>query len=505
MIFLNGKNLTLESFIDIARNKQKVALTEDAIQNVIKSRETVDYMITNKQIRYGISTGFGQLANITIDDKDLGLLQENLIKSHACGVGPLFSEEIARGMLVLRINALVKGCSGIRLETVEKMVEYLNNDIIPAIPEQGSLGASGDLAPLSHMALPLIGLGHVLENGVPVPTMELLNKKGIKPLEGLMAKEGLSLINGTQAMTSVGAITLYDAQKLSKLADVAMGLTMESLYGITCAFDPRVHEIRPHNGQIKTAKNILKIVQDSGMTTKQGEVRTQDAYSLRCVPQIHGASKDALEFIQTKVDIEMNATTDNPLIFGDDVISAGNFHGQPMALPFDFMKLAIAELANVSERRTERLVNSALSGGLPAFLVKNPGVNSGFMIMQYSAASLVSENKVIAHPASVDSIPSSGNQEDHVSMGTISARGANQILNNAYNVLAIEFMAAVQALDLRGNLKLGKGTKVAYEELRKVIPFIDEDVIMYPLIEKCVELIKDEKFISAIEKVVGQL
>ncbi len=505
MIKLNGEDLNLEDFIKIARFKEEVKLTKEAKELVIKSRETVENMISKGEVRYGISTGFGQLSNIIIDEENLGLLQENLIKSHACGVGNLFSEEIARGILVLRINALVKGCSGIRLEVIEKMVEFLNNDITPAIPEQGSLGASGDLAPLSHMALPLIGLGDILVQGHPAPARTVLMEKGIEPLSGLEAKEGLSLINGTQAMTSVGAITLYDAKKLAKLADVATGLTMEALYGITDAFDERVHNIRPHAGQIKTAKNILNIVKDSGMTTRQGEIRTQDAYSIRCVPQIHGASKDALEFISTKVDIEMNATTDNPLIFGDDVISAGNFHGQPMALPFDFLKIAIAELANVSERRTERLVNKALSEGLPAFLVKNPGVNSGFMIMQYSAASLVSENKVLAHPASVDSIPSSGNQEDHVSMGTISARGAKQILDNAYNVLAIEFLSAIQALDLREKRMLGNGTKVAYAALRKELPFIENDEIMYPYIEKCREIIKDDKFIQAIEKVVGEL
>ncbi len=505
MIQLNGNDLTLEDFIKIARFNEKVALTDAAIESVKKSRETVNYMIENNQIRYGISTGFGQLADVTIDKENLGLLQENLIKSHACGVGPIFSEEVARGMLVLRINALLKGCSGIRLETVEKMVEYLNNGVTPAIPEQGSLGASGDLAPLSHMALPLIGLGHILEDGQAVPTMEYLNKKGIKPLDGLHAKEGLSLINGTQAMTSVGAIALWDAQKLAKLADVSASLTMEALFGITDAFDKRVHEIRPHAGQIKTAQNILTITNGSKMLTRQGEIRTQDAYSIRCIPQIHGASKDALEYIAGRVDIEINATTDNPLVFGDDVISAGNFHGQPMALPFDFMKMAVAELANVSERRIERLVNSALSGGLPAFLVKNPGVNSGFMIMQYSAASLVSENKVLAHPACVDSIPSSGNQEDHVSMGTISARGAKQILDNAYNVLAIEFLSAIQAIDLRENKGLGKGTSIAYKMLREHLPFIENDEIMYPLIEKCCELIKEDKFINEIEKVLGKL
>jgi len=382
----------------------------------------------------------------------------------------------------------------------------LNRKVHPIIPEKGSLGASVDLAPLAHMVLVMIGEGEAIYNGVRMSGRKAMDNAGI-PTVTLVAKEGLALINGTQVMTSIGALALHDAINLSKISDIAAALTIEALNGITDAMDPRVHIARGHVGQIKSAANLLRLLEGSFMTSKQGQRRVQDPYSLRCTPQIHGATKDSLLFIKEKVEIEMNAATDNPIIFPDeeDVISGGNFHGQPIALPMDFLGIALSELANISERRLERLVNPSLSNGLPAFLTSKGGVNSGFMIVQYSAASLVSENKVLAHPASVDSIPSSANQEDHVSMGTIAARKAMEILKNARKVIAMELMAACQAIDLRGKDKLGKGTEVAYKTLRREVRELNEDRIMYLDINKSEDIIRTNVILDEVEAVIGKL
>ncbi|HEY8364325.1 MAG TPA: histidine ammonia-lyase [Haloplasmataceae bacterium] len=501
MVILDGNSLTLNEFIQVVRFNAKVALSEESIERIKKSEKIISGIVENETVIYGVNTGFGKLANVLINKDEVGILQENLLKSHACGVGEYFDNEVTRGIMLLRINALAKGFSGIRYQTLERLIFYLNENILPLIPEKGSLGASGDLAPLAHMALSLIGIGNVRFQGKIVDVTDVLNHYGLKPLK-LFAKEGLSLINGTQVMTSVGAITTYDAIQLAKLADIAGSLTMEALYGIKDAMDERIHEVRGHKGQINTAKNILSLTKDSTYITRQGEKRVQDAYALRCIPQVHGACKDAIEYVFSKIEIEMNAATDNPLVFSDSVISGGNFHGEPMAIAFDFLKVALSELANISERRTERLVNPSLSEGLPAFLVKNSGLNSGFMIMQYTAAALVSENKVLAHPASVDSIPSSANQEDHVSMGTIASRQAREILHNAQNVIAIELLASTQALDLRERKCLGKGTKIAYNVIREHIPFIDQDIVMSPIIEKMRNLIINNKILEAVEKEV---
>ena len=374
---------------------------------------------------------------------------------------------------------------------------------MPQIPEKGSLGASGDLAPLAHMVLTLLGLGDAKYDDEVMSSKDAMKKAGIEPIE-LTSKEGLALINGTQVMTAVGVLTVYDALMLAKVADISASLTIEALSGITDAFDPRIHELRPHQGQIDAAKNLLSILEESGNTTRQGEIRVQDAYSLRCIPQIHGATKDALNYIKSKVEIEINAVTDNPIIFPDDdsAISGGNFHGQPMALSFDFLGIAIAELANSCERRIERLVNPALSE-LPAFLSKHGGLNSGFMIAQYSAAALVSENKVLAHPASVDSIPSSANQEDHVSMGTIAARKAKDILFNTMNVVSIELLAACQAIDIANHdKKLGVGTQIAYDYIRKSVETLGEDRVMYYDINKVYALVKSHELSKAVQEKV---
>ncbi len=502
MIILDGRSLNLETFMQVARFKEEVMLSKESKVLVQKARDYVDHVVESEKPVYGINTGFGKLSDVPINKCDVSHLQKNLLMSHACGVGSPLSDEIVRGMMVLRINALIKGYSGVRLETLDKLVEMLNKDVCPVVFEKGSLGASGDLAPLSHMSLPIIGLGEVYYLGKRMDTMDAFIKAEILPLEGLKAKEGLSLINGTQAMTSIGAIALYDAMKLSKLSNISLSLTMEATRSIIDAFDYRVHEVRGHQGQIQVARDIVTYLEGSKNITSQGQERNQDAYSIRCAPQVHGASLDAFEFIKEKIEIEMNAVTDNPIIFADDdtAISAGNFHGQPLALVFDYLGIAISELANISERRIERMVNPALSNGLPAFLVKEPGINSGFMIVQYSAASLVSENKVLAHPASVDSIPSSANQEDHVSMGTIGARKATEILNNARKVVAMEFFTACQAIDIKGNLQLGKYTLKAYNKIREYIPFIDHDEVMYQFIHTCDDLLASDELYESIFK-----
>ncbi|NLY46300.1 MAG: histidine ammonia-lyase [Tissierella sp.] len=505
-VYINGSDLTLEDFINVTRRNYMIELTKEAEMNIKKSRALVDKYFDENKVIYGITTGFGKFSDVSITSLEGKLLQRNLIISHACGVGNPLDEEIVRGIMLLRINALSKGYSGIRLSALRTLIDMLNKRVHPIIPEKGSLGASGDLAPLSHMVLVMLGEGEAVYKGEKLPGKEAMNKAGIETIE-LVAKEGLALINGTQVMTSIGAHTIYDSLNLSKIADLAAALTTEALNGITDAFDPRIHMVRNHYGQRCSGENLLNALEGSKMTSRQGELRVQDSYSIRCTPQVHGASKDCFKFVKEKIEIEMNSVTDNPIIFPEDneVISGGNFHGQPMALPFDFLGKGIAELANKSERRLERLVNPGLSNGLPAFLTKNGGLNSGFMIVQYSAASLVSENKVLAHPASVDSIPSSANQEDHVSMGTIAARKARDILDNSRRVLAMEILGACQAIDLRGNKGLGKGTEVVYNIIRDSVSTLEEDRVMYPDLDKCNDILKSNIIVEKVEEKIGQL
>lgn len=505
-IVLDGNSLNLERFINVTRKGEKIEISKEAKIKMNKSRELVDRYVEEERVVYGITTGFGKFSDVLISKKDSKTLQRNLIMSHACGVGKPFEEEVVRGIMLLRINALAKGFSGIRLSTVETLMAMLNKGVHPIVPEQGSLGASGDLAPLAHMVLTMLGEGEAIYNGERLKSSQAMKLAGIETIE-LTSKEGLALINGTQVMTSVGAHTIYDAINLSKMADISASLTNEALKGIVDAYDEKVHLARGQKGQIDTAKNLLNILDGSKMTTRQGEIRVQDAYSLRCTPQVHGASKDCFKFVREKVEIEMNAATDNPLIFVDEeeVISGGNFHGQPMALPLDFLKIGIAELASISERRIERLVNPALSEDLPAFLVQDGGLNSGFMIVQYAAASLVSENKTLAHPASVDSIPSSANQEDHVSMGTIASRHARDILNNARKVIAMEVLCACQGIDLRDNKGLGKGTNIAFDQIRENVDMLKKDRIMNVDIEKVERIIKEGTIVREVEKVVGEI
>lgn len=509
VVIVNGETTSIEDIVNVARNNYQVQISEEAIEKIKRSRRYVDDLVEKEKVVYGITTGFGEFSKVSISRAETEDLQRNLIISHSCGVGPHFPVEVVRAIMTLRVNALSKGYSGIRLETINTLVEMINKGVHPAIPEKGSLGASGDLAPLSHMVLPLIGEGEAYYKDQLMSGQEAMKAAGITPV-CLTSKEGLALINGTQVMTAVGLLTAYDAMNLAKLCDISASLTIEGLDGITDAFMPELHQIRPYKGQLSTAKNLLTILKDSPRTTRQGELRVQDAYALRCLPQIHGASKDAIQYVLDKVCIEVNAVTDNPIILVDKdmAVSGGNFHGQPMALAFDFLGIALAELANVCERRIERLVNPNLSNGLPAFLTEKGGLHSGFMIAQYAAAALVSENKVLAHPASVDSIPSSANQEDHVSMGTIAARKAKEIYYNVSRVLAIELFAATQAIDLNARdagKGLGKGTSAAYQVIREAVPVVKEDRVMYKDFEKIAELIKANSIVDAVEKAVGTL
>lgn len=490
MITLTGNRLTMEQMKDVLFRKQKVRVSQESMEAAAKSRKAVERIVSGSNVVYGITTGFGKFSDVLIDKDYVQDLQLNLIHSHACGVGEPFPEPVAKAMVILRANALLKGFSGIRPIVIEKLIELANKDIIPVIPQQGLLGASGDLAPLSHLALVLIGEGEVFYKGNRMDAHCALQQEGILPVT-LEAKEGLALINGTQAMTAMGVVGYLEAEQLAYVSELIASMTIEGLNGIIDAFVEEIHLARGYKQQIDTAARIRRYLKDSRLTTLQGELRVQDAYSLRCIPQVHGASWQALDYVKEKLEIEMNAATDNPLIFknGEKVISGGNFHGQPIAFAMDFMKIAIAELANISERRVERLINPQLND-LPPFLSPEPGLQSGAMIMQYAAASLVSENKTLAHPASVDSIPSSANQEDHVSMGTIASRHAYQIIQNTRKVLAIELICAMQAVEFRGVEKMASSTKKFYVKGRKQVASITQDRIFSKDIEKAAEWIK---------------
>lgn len=508
-VVLDGREASIKDVVLVARYGATVELAEEAVPRIEASREIVERCVDESLIRYGITTGFGKFCDVVISKESNAVLQRNLIMSHAVGVGQPLAEEIVRAMMLLRVNALAVGNSGARLSTVLALMDMLNAGVVPVIPEKGSLGASGDLAPLAHMAIALCGMGDCFYKGRRIPASDALAAAGLKPVE-LAAKEGLALINGTQCMTAIASLAAFDAWKLARSADVVAAITMQALRGITDAYDPRVHEARGQYGQIECAANLRALLDGSTCTTRQGQERVQDPYTLRCVPQIHGASRDAIGYVFDVVSREINAATDNPLIFlnpddpsGGDIISGGNFHGQPVALAMDFLGIAVAELADVSERRIERLVNPALSNGLPAFLVRDGGLNSGFMIVQYSAASLVSENKVLAHPASVDSIPSSANQEDHVSMGTIAARKAREILGNARTVIALELLSACQAVDLRdGPDALSPATRAAYQSLRSIVPMVEKDRIMQDDIAAATALVADGTILRTAEEAI---
>lgn len=501
MVTLTNKGITMDDVERIVFQEASVHLSDDMIQSIKKSRQTVEDVLNEKRTIYGINTGFGKFSDVVIDDCDVNTLQLNLIHSHACGVGEPFSEAVSRAMLLLRANALAQGYSGVRLELVEQLLTFVNAHIHPVIPQKGSLGASGDLAPLSHLALTLLGEGEVFYNGKRMDTMDALEAEGIQPLT-LNAKEGLALINGTQAMTAVGVVTVIEMETLMHQSEHIAAMTMEGLNGIIDAFDDDLHAVRGHQDQIDVAARMCTYLGDSGLTTKQGEIRTQDAYSLRCIPQVMGASWQSLKYTKEKLEIEINAVTDNPIIFSDrnDVISGGNFHGQPIALAMDFLKIGVAELANIAERRIERMVNPQLNDLQRPFLSAQPGLESGAMIMQYSAASLVSENKTLAHPASVDSIPSSANQEDHVSMGTIAARHCYEMLENTRHVIAIELICAMQAVECHDTDQMATTTKSLYHKSRRLIPSITKDRVFATDIEKLATWLKNAPESNCVRK-----
>lgn len=509
-VLINGRDLTIEEVIRVCREDEEVKLAEEAVAAVNKARAYIEKKLKEKAVIYGLTTGFGKFSNVVISPEETEKLQRNLIISHTCTMGNHYPRHYVRAAMLLRCNALARGNSGIRLETLQTLIDMINKGVHPVIPEKGSLGASGDLAPLSHIALGLIGEGEVEYKGQIMPAAEAMKKAGIRPVT-LAAKEGLALNNGTQMMTAIGLNVVWDAMKLQKVTDIACALTDEALHAIKKAYDPKIQELRGHQGQKDSAENLRTLLEGSANALPLQPSKVQDAYALRCVPQIHGASRDAIKYAYDMVSREINAVTDNPLVFPDEdeVISGGNFHGQPMALTFDFLKIAVSEFASVSERRTERLVNPALSEGLPAFLTKYGGVCSGFMIAQYAAASMVSENKVYDHPASVDSIPSSANQEDHVSMGTTSARTAAMVLDNAQKVIGIEIAVAAQAIWLRQEMgeagidNLAPATRAAYDYIRKVSAPVEEDIIMHGELAKFDEMIKDGKLLEAVEKVVS--
>ena len=482
VVVLDGETLTIDTLVQAAYDASvRIELSAEARARVDRARGVVDRWIAEGRVVYGLTTGFGEFANVVIPPADVHALQENLIISHAAGMGPLLPPEIVRAMMILRVNALAKGHSGVRSSTLDALIAMINANIIPVVPSQGSVGSSGDLAPLSHLALALIGRGECVVEGARIPSADVLRAHGITPVV-LEAKEGLALINGTQMMCAFGALALHRAMNLAAHADIIGALSCDALRGTDNAFDPRLHATRPHPGQIQSAANLRALMQDSAIreSHRTNDTKVQDAYSLRCMPQVHGATRDTLAFAKGVIEREMNAVTDNPLIFPDDDIhvEGGNFHGQPLALVLDYLAIAVAELANISERRTERMVNHAL-GGLPRFLTPKGGLHSGMMIAQYTAAALVSENKIHAHPASVDSIPTSANQEDHNSMGSIAARKLWTVVTNVENVLGIELLCAAQGIDLLRPLTSSAPLERVVAHVREVVPFATEDRVLY--------------------------
>jgi len=513
-LIIDGHSLTLDKIDFFLRENPIVELSTSAKKNIIKARNLVDDWVEKGETIYGVTTGFGGFSSIRIPKEDLARLQENLIVSHTAGVGENLPPFIAKLMMLLRVNALAKGFSGIKLDTLQLLISMMNNNIIPVIPSQGSVGASGDLAPLAHLVLAMIDKGEVqivknildenAERTKIISSKTAFKKFGLVPLQ-LAAKEGLALINGTQMMTAYGAFICIEAKKLIKLADVSGALSHEALRSTDKAFDLRIHKLRPYPGQIATAKNMLALLKNSEIRESHltGDTRVQDSYSIRCIPQVHGASRDAINYVCSRIEIELNSVNDNPIIFPDDkdYISGGNFHGQPLALPLDFMAIALSEIADIAERRIDKLTNGS-SEKLPKFLAKEGGLNSGYMIAQYTAAALVSENKVLAHPASVDSIPTSAGKEDINSMGSISARKCYQVLKNVQNVIAIELLTAAQGVDFLTPLKCGIGTNAAYNEIRKEIKTLKKDRILYNDTKSIIKLVQSGKILSAVEKSV---
>jgi len=494
---LSGKPLSLEEIAAVAFGNETATIAASARSRISASRKVVDDIVARDAVVYGVNTGFGKLADVRIPRNELRALQLNLVRSHACGIGNPLSEPEVRAMMLLRANVLALGFSGIRGEVIEFLCEVLNARVHPVIPEKGSVGASGDLAPLAHLALTLVGEGEAFFDGKRLPSGDALKRSKLKPLE-LRAKEGLALLNGTQAMHAVGGLSILRSKRLTNVADVAGAMTLEGLRDTPAAFDPRLQDARPHSGQRIAAAHLMSILRDSEIreSHRENDPRVQDAYSIRCMPQVHGAVRDVFTHCEEVLLIESSSATDNPLVFADtgDVVSGGNFHGAPLAMAFDYAAIALTDLMNISERRVDRLTNPDKSEGLPAFLARKPGVESGFMIAQVAAASLVNEARVLAHPSSCDNVTTSGGKEDHVSMGMTGALKLRSIVDLAENLLAIELLAGAEALEHRRPLKAGKGVEAASEIVRKVAPALTNDRPLSGDIAKVAEQIRAGKF-----------
>ena len=510
-IAIDGDSLSIADLFAVAASwhepaRVTVSLTSDARERVRRSRRVVEELLESGTVVYGVTTGFGNFRDRLIPPSQVAQLQRNLIVSHSVGVGAPLDSATVRALMLVRINSLVKGYSGIRLEVVERLVEMINRGVYPVIPCKGSVGASGDLAPLAHMVLVLIGEGEATVNGIQMAGADALRSVGLEPVS-LQAKEGVALINGTSVMAAIGAQVIVRARVLSRMADIAGAMSLEALNGTRDAFDERIHAARPHPEQVNSAAYLRRLLEGSQLTRSFDPLRVQDAYSLRCMPQVHGAVRTAIEYAAGVLALELNAAVDNPLLFRDDdgkpfALSGGNFHGEPIALVMDHLANAVAELGNISERRIARLIDPALNEGLPAFLVDQGGLNSGFMLPQYTAAALASENKVLAHPASVDSIPTSANTEDHVSMGTTAARQTAEIVENVATILAIELICAAQAIDFRlreGAQSLGTGTYAAHRAIRQIVPFIQSDTAMYPYINAVQAIVLNGDLLNTVE------
>ena len=515
-LILDGQSLTLDQVIAVAYGQPGdpfIKLSDEAVTKVERAARAVAQMLAEGRIAYGITTGFGAFKDRIISPDQVELLQRNIVLSHAVGTGEPFDSPTTRAILLIRANTLARGHSGIRVATLQRLLDLLNAGVHPRIPQKGSLGASGDLAPLAHMSLVLLGLGEAEVQGRWLSGAEALRQAGLEPVT-LAAKEGLALTNGTAVMAAVGALETYRARLLSRCSDIAGCLSLEALHGTPLAFDERLHQLRPYPRQLNCAAYLRELLDGSEFTRHDDPTNVQDAYTLRCIPQVHGAIRDAIAYARWVIEIELNSVTDNPLIFIDEqsdevtVLSGGNFHGEPLAIAMDYLSLALTEMGNISERRLMRLTDEASNAQvLPAFLTPNGGLNSGFMITQYTAAALATENKVLAHPASADTIPTSANVEDHVSMGVTAALQTRQIVQNVEHILALELFAAAQGIDFRKQAlgpqaRLGRGTQPAYDLIRQHAPFIEEDTLLYPYIDAVKALITTGALVRETNKVV---
>jgi histidine ammonia-lyase len=514
MMCLDGESLTLEDVVAVARTEGiHVKIAAGAQEKIRRARRAVEDFIERGEIIYGVTTGFGAFKDKLISPEQTEELQRNLLMSHAAGVGDPLDEATVRALMLIRGNTLAKGHSGIRLKTLEALLALIDRGVHPVVPAKGSLGASGDLAPLAHTSLVLIGQGEAFYRGERMAGAEALQRAGLTPIE-LGAKEGLALINGTAVMAAIGALTTWRAEGLSRVADIAGALSLEALHGMSWAFDERIHAARPHRHQIDCAAHLRRLIEGSEYLRPKDSHHVQDAYSLRCIPQVHGAVRAAISHARQVIETELNSATDNPLVFFEDdgravCLSGGNFHGEPVALAMDYLAVALTELGNISERRLTRLLDETSNQGiLPAFLIKRGGLNSGFMLAQYTAAALASENKVLVHPASADTVPAAANIEDHASMGCTAAHQAREVLENVESILAIELFAAAQGVDFRreilgGDPRLGRGTAIAYELIRQRVPFLEQDAVMYPHIEAMRELVRSGELAEAVEGAIG--